>query len=216
MSPVLHPVEPSADDGGRSDAELLAAHTVGDRYAFEHLIRRHERRLWAVALRTMRNPEDASDAIQDAFVSAYRAAASYRGEAALSSWLHRIVVNACLDRLRRARPTSELPDDDALGQPPAPDEMDRLDERLRLQAALVALPEGQRLAVLLVDVEGFSVAEAAESLGVAAGTVKSRCARGRVALATWLRETEPTDDPSRPNHVNPRRSRPRASQEGGL
>ncbi len=85
----------------RSDAELLAAHVAGDRYAFEELFYRHHRQLHRVARLTSRSPEDAEDALQDAMVSAHRSAGSFRHDAAVSSWLHRIVVNACLDRLRR-------------------------------------------------------------------------------------------------------------------
>ena len=91
----------------RSDADLIAAHTRGDPHAFAELFRRHRDRLWAVALRTMRDQEDAADALQDAMISAFRNAASFRAESQVTTWLHRIVVNACLDRMRRrqARPT---------------------------------------------------------------------------------------------------------------
>ena len=94
----------------RSDAELLAAHVAGDRYAFEELFYRHHRQLYRLAMMTSRNPDDAADALQDALLSAHRTAASFRRDAAVSSWLYRIVVNACLDRLRRNKthPTTEL------------------------------------------------------------------------------------------------------------
>ena len=97
----------------RSDAELLRAHADGDRYAFEELVRRHRDRMWAVALRTLHDPEEAADALQEALISAYRAAGSFRAESAVTTWLHRIVVNACLDRVRRrqARPTVALPEE---------------------------------------------------------------------------------------------------------
>lgn len=212
MSPLLHPVEPASEDGGRSDEALLQAHLAGDRFAFEHLVRRHERRLWAVALRTMRNPDDAADAVQDALVSAYRAAGSFRGQSAVGTWLHRIVVNACLDRLRRAKPTSELPDEEREHRRTEPDPTDQVDDRLRLQAALAALPEAQRLCVLLVDVEGLSVAETAELLGTAPGTVKSRCSRGRAALAAMLRAEPSGADPM--FHVEPPQAPTRRSDGG--
>ena len=97
----------------RSDAELLRAHAEGDPRAFEELVRRHRDRMWAVALRTLRDPEEAADAVQEALISAYRAAGSFRAESAVTTWLHRIVVNACLDRIRRrqVRPTVPLPED---------------------------------------------------------------------------------------------------------
>jgi RNA polymerase sigma-70 factor (ECF subfamily) len=87
--------------GERSDAELLAAHVAGDRYAFEELFHRHHRQLYRLAMITSRNPDDAADSLQDALLSAHRGAASFRRDCAVSSWLYRIVVNACLDRLRR-------------------------------------------------------------------------------------------------------------------
>ena len=96
------------------DRALLAAHLAGDPAAFGELVRRHRDRLWAVALRTLGDPEDAADAVQNALISAYRGAATYRGEAAVTTWLHRIVVNACLDlvRRRKGRETDPLPDDE--------------------------------------------------------------------------------------------------------
>src|SRR5690348_17758791 len=89
-----------------SDAELLRRHLAGDTEAFGELFRRHRDRLWAVALRTVCDPEEAADALQDAMISAFRRAGDFRGESAVTTWLHRIVVNASLDRLRRraARP----------------------------------------------------------------------------------------------------------------
>src|SRR3954464_4769640 len=96
-----------------TDHELLQAHVAGDPDAFATLFRRHRDRLWAVALRTMGNPEDAADGLQDGLVAAYRRAGTFRGDAAVTTWLHRVVVNACLDRLRAAkvRRTDPLPDD---------------------------------------------------------------------------------------------------------
>src|SRR3990170_2117485 len=90
------------------DRTLLQRHVDGDADAFGELVRRHRNRLWAVALRTTSDPEEAADALQDALLSAFRRADSFRGDSAVTTWLHRIVVNACLDRMRRqrARPTS--------------------------------------------------------------------------------------------------------------
>jgi RNA polymerase sigma-70 factor, ECF subfamily len=169
----------------RDDQALLAAHVAGDPDAFAVLVRRHRDRLWAVALRTMRDREEAADALQDALLSAYRSAAGYRGDAAVTTWLHRVVVNACLDRMRRraVRPSVPLGETDV---PALSDEHEALERRLDVRAALARLPEPQRVAIVLVDLQDLSVAEAAAYLGVAEGTVKSRCSRGRLALARLL------------------------------
>jgi RNA polymerase sigma-70 factor (ECF subfamily) len=143
-----------------------------------------------VALRTLHDPDDAADALQEAMISAFRRAAEFRGEAAVTTWLHRIVVNACLDQLRRraARPTVPAEDEatlDVLGQRlggPAPDPTSASDTALDVAAALQLLPDGQRAALVLVDMLGYSVGVAADVLGVSPGTVKSRCARGRARL----------------------------------
>ena len=96
------------------DDALLRAHVAGDRDAFTVLVRRHRDRLWAVALRTLSDPDEAEDALQDALISAFRNADGFRGDAAVTTWLHRVVVNACLDRMRRrqARPSVPLADRD--------------------------------------------------------------------------------------------------------
>jgi RNA polymerase sigma-70 factor (ECF subfamily) len=166
----------------RSDAELLAAHVAGDRYAFEELFHRHRPRLYKLARRRTPSPEDAADALQDAMLAAHRGAASFRHDAAVGSWLHRIVINACLDRLRRAQPTTPLIEDTAVS-----DRTSQVDTVLVVRRALMRLPAEQRAAVLAVDMHGYSVADAAALLGVAEGTVKSRCARGRARLTALLR-----------------------------
>lgn len=172
----------------KSDGDLLAAHAGGDPQAFSELVRRHRDRMWAVALRTLRDPDEAADALQEAFISAFRAAGSFRGQSQVTTWLHRIVVNACLDRMRRrqARPTSPLPEEGP-GEPAAGrDTIADRETRLAVGAALAQLPPDQRATVVLVDVQGYSVTETAQLLGVAEGTVKSRCARGRTKLAVLL------------------------------
>lgn len=175
-----------------SDKELMARHTGGDPDAFGELFRRHKDRMWGVALRTCGNPDLAADAVQDAFMSAFRRSDSYRAEAAVTTWLHRITVNACLDRLRRIKPTSELPEFDLSDGKDAPRDVDI---RLSIQEALAKLPESQRAALVLVDMYAVPVAEAAAILEVAEGTVKSRCFRGRAALAQIL-GTRPGEAPS--------------------
>lgn len=166
-----------------SDKELMAWHVAGDPAAFGEIFRRHHDRMWSVALRTCRDPDLAGDCVQDAFIAAFRRAGSYRGDAAVTTWLHRIVVNACLDRLRRHRPTASLSDYDPAD---SHDQHSSTEVRLDVRDALDRLPEGQRLALILVDMHGLAVSEAAEALGVAEGTIKSRCARGRSAMAELL------------------------------
>jgi RNA polymerase sigma-70 factor (ECF subfamily) len=175
-----------------TDGELLRRHLSGDSEAFGLLFSRHRDRLWAVALRTLADTEEAADALQDAMISAFRRAADFRGESAVTTWLHRIVVNACLDRMRRkaARPATSLTDEptlDRLARGPAhPDHAADTDTSLDVLAAMRTLPHQQRAALVLVDMLGYSVADAADLLGISPGTVKSRCARGRARLLPQL------------------------------
>ncbi|WP_337062317.1 RNA polymerase sigma factor SigM [Kineococcus sp. G2] len=189
----------------RTDAELIAAHVAGDPDAFGEVVRRHRDRLWAVALRTTGDREEAADAVQDALVSALRAAGRFRGESAVTTWLHRIVVNACLDRARRraARPARPLEEETGAGGDggrtgaalAAADRTGSVDAHLDVTRALALLPEAQRTALVLVDMYDLPVAEAAQVLDVAVGTVKSRCSRGRTALAALLRGDTPGGNP---------------------
>ncbi|MEV7427174.1 MULTISPECIES: RNA polymerase sigma factor SigM [unclassified Streptomyces] len=179
--------------GESSDHDLLSAHVQGHPHAFGELVRRHRDRLWAVALRTLGDREEAADAVQDALVSAFRAAHTFRGQSAVTTWLHRITVNACLDRARKAasRKTSPVDDTERLEQLLEPHESaeapaERGDLHRELLAALAKLPVDQRAALILVDMQGYPVAEAAAVLGVPTGTVKSRCARGRARLQPML------------------------------
>lgn len=168
------------------DRELIAAHCDGHPDAFGELFARHRDRMWAVALRTTKDPEVAADAVQDGFLSAFRRASSFRGESAVTTWLYRIVVNACLDRIRRTKARQETPVELTPLPPDGRDHHSASELRIDIERAMGSLPEGQRLALVLVDMQGLSVAEAALVLGVAEGTVKSRCARGRAALAPLL------------------------------
>jgi RNA polymerase sigma-70 factor (ECF subfamily) len=203
---------------GDDDAALLAAHVAGDPDAFAQLVRRHQDRLWAVALRTMGDREEASDAVQEALLSAFRRAETFRGDAQVSTWLHRIVVNACLDRLRRqkSRAADPLPEDeDRLGaiggRSGTEDPAEAGERRTDVLAALAQLSADQRTAVVLVDMEGYSVDEVAELMDCAPGTIKSRCARGRARLVPLLAQyrrrpaptAEPGGNPTGPSSVQP-------------
>jgi RNA polymerase sigma-70 factor (ECF subfamily) len=185
---------------------------AGDPDAFGVLFGRHRERLWAVAIRTLGDPEEAADALQDAMISAFRRAGGFRGDSAVTTWLHRIVVNACLDRLRRraARPATAGADQQVLeilaaaggGQrDPSADS----DTSLDVLAALRKLPPDQQAALVLVDMLGYAVADAAQVLGVSVGTVKSRCSRGRVRLLPHLAHLR---NRTAASHVQ-------SSQEGG-
>jgi len=195
------PTVPAQDSGPydvADDRELLARHVDGDPEAFGEIVRRHRDRLWAVAVRTLGDREEAADAVQDALISAYRAAHTFRGQSAVTTWLHRITVNACLDRARKAasRRTSLTDDTERLDQLLEPHESaevpaERRDLHRQLIAALAQLPAEQRAALVLVDMQGYPVAEAAEVLGVAVGTVKSRCARGRARLLPLVTHLRP-------------------------
>jgi RNA polymerase sigma-70 factor, ECF subfamily len=204
--------------GSEDDRALLRAHVAGDPEAFGRLFARHRDRLWAVALRTTGDPEEAADALQDALVAAFRRADGYRGDAAVTTWLHRIVVNACLDRLRRRRTRAAvpLPEDDAAagtasvlpGFPgPAAAVVDPADlavdadRRAAVLAALDTLPPDQRAALVLVDMEGYSVEETAAILECAPGTVKSRCSRARARLLPLLVAHRPGGNPEGPPNV---------------
>ncbi|MYT70188.1 MULTISPECIES: RNA polymerase sigma factor SigM [unclassified Streptomyces] len=211
--------------GGASDQDLLARHVAGDQDAFGEIVRRHRDRLWAVALRTLGDREEAADAVQDALVSAYRAAHTFRGQSAVTTWLHRITVNACLDRARKAasRRTSPMDDTERLEQLLEPQEsadapVERDDLHRELLGALGSLPADQRAVLVLVDMQGYPVAEAARILDVPTGTVKSRCARGRARLLPLLAHLRTESGPEKTDgdgdagkNPPPGRNRPRGT-----
>jgi RNA polymerase sigma-70 factor (ECF subfamily) len=190
-SSVSQPNAPAQE--GSSDADLLSRHVAGDPDAFGVLFGRHRDRLWAVAVGTIHDPEEATDALQDAMIAALRRADSFRGDSAVTTWLHRIVVNAALDRMRRraAHPTTACQDEDTLDAlanvgRPAADPSGSNDTAIDVRAALRQLVPEQQAALVLVDMLGYPVAEAAHVLGVSEGTVKSRAARGRARLQPLL------------------------------
>jgi len=182
-----------------ADAHLIERARGGDAEALTELYRRHEHRVYNVALRTLGNPWDAADVAQEAFIKAFRNLDSFKGESRFSTWLHRIVVNAAYDQLRRQRPEpmeAEILDDlsgpagaaavVASGRSGIDPAVDGLSDPLR--QALMSLNEGFRFAVVLCDLLGFPYGEAAEILGVQEGTIKSRIFRAREALASALIE----------------------------
>ena len=203
---------------------MLRRHVHGDTEAFGLLFTRHKDRLWAVAVRTLGDPEEAADALQDAMISAFRQASGFRGDSAVTTWLHRIVVNACLDRLRRraSRPTAGGLDETAMAAlsagHPAADAGTGADTALDVMAALRTLPPDQQVVLVLVDMLGYSVADAGEVLGIPPGTVKSRCARGRARLLPRLAhlrgQGEPRASGAAPVPAGPREGPQLGNQPG--
>lgn len=181
-----------------AEAEYLRRALTGELDAFNGLVELHQRAVFNLCLRMVGSPAAAEDAAQDAFLAAYRNIRSFRGQS-FRAWLMRIAANGCTDELRRRsrRPALSLdappPGGDAPPDPPdrAPGpeaEALRAEQQGVVQAALLRLPEDQRLAVVLCDMQGYAYEEIAEATGVSIGTVKSRISRGRERLRVMLRE----------------------------
>ncbi len=185
-----------------NEADLLAALRRGDENAFAALVRANTGRMLAVARRILKNDEEAHDATQDAFLQAFRAIDQFQGDAQLSTWLHRITVNACLMRLRHKRRHPEAAIEDLLptfddtghrvehGAPEWADDVLAHMEQAQLgkvvRDAIDRLPENYRCVIVLRDIEGLSTEEAAQSLGIRPEAAKMRLHRARQALRTLL------------------------------
>ncbi|HJR18686.1 MAG TPA: sigma-70 family RNA polymerase sigma factor [Actinomycetota bacterium] len=185
-----------------SDADeqaLLDRARAGDPAAFDEVVDLYERRVFAVAMRIVRNHEDARDVTQEVFVTALRALKGFRGDAQLSTWFHRVAVNASLDLVRKRKRREHSSVDDLSDQPsaaPGPEAEAIASVRAReVHRALGALPPEQRALIVMHDLQDLDYAECAEVLGIPLGTVKSRLHRARLALARelgHLREAEPS------------------------
>lgn len=186
-----------------NDPELLAALKTGDQWAFEALVRMFGARLLTVARRFARCEEDAQDIVQTAYLNAFRALDRFQGTAHLSTWLHRIVVNTALMKLRSRRRKPEEPLDDLLPafQPdgqhvkqfsdwslPADELLERKRTRATVRACIARLPDDYRIVLMLRDIEEWSTQETAERLSLSKGAVKTRLHRARQALTTLLRQ----------------------------
>ena len=174
--------------GSIGDAELVRRFREGDRDAFGTLVERHRDRVYRVCLRVTGDAEEALDASQEAFLSALRNLDRFRGDAAFTTWIHRIAVNASYDRLRgRARaPMLHVVADDGSQPEPGPvvpDPADAVADATDVAAGLAGVPEEFRAALVLADVEDLPYDEISAILEVPVGTVKSRVHRGRIALA---------------------------------
>ena len=172
------------------DEDLVRRFLSGDRAAFAALVERHERRVYNLALRMTGREEDARDATQEAFLTVLKKLSSFRGEAAFTTWLHRVTVNACYDLLRKRQraPLLERGDDDlpAIEPPPAADHAETSDLSIDVRRALIEVPEDFRVVMILHDVQDLPREEVAAIIGIPVGTVKSRLHRGRIALARAL------------------------------
>jgi RNA polymerase sigma-70 factor (ECF subfamily) len=166
----------------------VAAAQRGDREALDRLLRRHGDRVHAVCRRMTGNDADALDATQEAMIAIVRGLPRFDGRSAFSTWAYRVATNACLDELRRRRrrpePTSDEDLERASSGPGG--SLDVVGDRVDIDAALATLPAEFRAAVVLRDLVGLDYAEIGEVLGAPPGTVRSRIARGRAALASAL------------------------------
>jgi RNA polymerase sigma-70 factor (ECF subfamily) len=171
------------------DRELVHRYLAGDAGAFATLVERHQARVYGLCLRVVGNPEDAADAAQEAFISALRKLGQFRGDAAFTTWMHRVAVNACYDLLRKRsrQPMLHLATDEDLpgpeAGPPAPDHADEVAGTRDAADALARVPEEFRVALVLADVQDLPYEQIARILDVPVGTVKSRVFRGRISLA---------------------------------
>ncbi|HUF46472.1 MAG TPA: sigma-70 family RNA polymerase sigma factor [Vicinamibacterales bacterium] len=183
------------------EAELAVGIRAGDERAYEALVRSEAGRLFAVTRRILGNDEDARDAVQEAFISAFKARGQFGGGSKVSTWIHRIAVNAALSKLRSRRRHPEENIDDLLPRflpnghhterftswtEPADQIVARKETAELVRRTIDQLPESFRMAVLLRDIEGMSTDEAAQMLGTTANALKLRLHRARLALRTLL------------------------------
>lgn len=195
MAPLPTPQPASPDEA------LLTALRTRAPGAFEQLVRAHGGRLLAVARRLLGNEEDARDAVQDAFLNAFRSIDRFEGGSLLSTWLHRIVVNVSLMKIRRRKRKPEESLDHLLpafrddghfvdrfdgGSEPADQRLAREEEQAAVRAAIDDLPEHYRTVLLLRDIEGLGTSEVAEQLAITPNAVKLRLHRARQALRTLV------------------------------
>jgi RNA polymerase sigma-70 factor (ECF subfamily) len=191
---------PPVTDRANADVELIERYLRGDVEAFDELMRAHEDRIFAVCLRMLRDREAALDATQETFVTVFRKADRFAGRSAFSTWLYRVAVNTCYDQARRRKrhDTAPLPNASDPADASADDGFRSAEVRPEIEAALAALPDEFRAAVVLSDVEGLALQTVADILEVPVGTVKSRVFRGRRLLAESLGNlVDPSDPPIR-------------------
>ena len=188
--------------GEGEDRELVERFARGDAGAFDEIVRRYEQRVYSITLRMTGNAEDARDAMQEVFVSALRALRSFRGDAQLSTWIHRVAVNASLDVLRKRKRHAAGPLEEAGDR--ASDDIGPEDAAARaarardVQRALLQVSDEHRTVLILHDLQDLDYAETAAALDIPVGTVKSRLHRARIEMARLLghlNAPEPSDGP---------------------
>jgi RNA polymerase sigma-70 factor (ECF subfamily) len=187
----VHTTAAGAPSGRAEDLALVERCRKGDLAAFESIYRAHAPRLFGLASRMLGNPADAEDMLQEIFLAAHRKLDSFRGDAALGTWLYRLATNLCLDHLRSRAGRSSQVTDPLDDEPSVVDTgsrrlADQAVARMDLERALAALPEGCRTAFVLHDVEGLEHREVAEVLGIAEGTSKSQVHKARMRLRAML------------------------------
>lgn len=176
------------------EADLTDRARAGDLDAFTALIGRYDRALRALAYRLLGDRDLMDDALQEAYLKAFRGLPEFTGGSSFGTWLYRIAYNACLDELRRGRAARHLPLEEAAAQPdPGPDPADVATGGQAVAAALASLPADLRAAVLLVDAEGMDYDAAGRVLGIPPGTVGSRLSRARASLRKALAPDEPSE-----------------------
>ena len=174
----------------RSDEELMHDYLAGEKNAIAILLERRRDWMWSVARKTVRDTAIAEDAVQEAMTAVFRKAHTFRSESKVTTWMYMIVQNACIDLLRKESIRPQLTESDEAGIQESTSFADQSDTKVIITQALTTLPDDQRLALTMTIIEGYTTAEAAEIAGVAQGTIKSRCARGKEALAAYLGERE--------------------------
>ena len=170
----------------RSDEELMRAYLDGEKGAIALLLTRRRDWMWSVARKTVRDNTIAEDAVQEAMTAVFRKAHTFRSESKVSTWMYMIVQNACIDLLRKESVRPQLSESEESGIIESRSFADESDTKIVMTQALATLPEDQRIALTMTIMEGYSIDEVAQIAGVAPGTIKSRCSRGKEALATYL------------------------------
>jgi len=173
-----------------SEWQLIQASAAGDERAFEQLYQHYSRRVYSLCLRLLGNPADAEDVTQEVFLQVHRKLKTFRGDAAFTTWLYRLTVNAALMHLRKSIVRHEQAEEDEqikiFTDQAARERPNRLLDRLALERAIQALPPGYRTVFILHDIEGYEHEEIAHMLGISVGTTKSQLHKARMRLRQIL------------------------------